>query len=178
MLLCSVIALVIRFIFVVLIIFSIFVLRSSCSVKIIIDIILVHIQEGIVIGANGTFKVTSSGFVGVQVGVHVTVVINIIPAWIFVWFFDFAPLFFADFEPLISSVKAIFEHALLTQADGLRELVTVITGSVSIGVVSVPGSLILIPIFDLVLVAVLVKMSSTLPAFYWEIPDLRPLDSM
>ena len=136
-----------------------------CSVKIIIDIILVYIQEGIVIGANSTCKVAISGFVGVQVGMHVTVVVNIIPAWIFVRFLDFALFFFADFEPLISSVKAIFEHALLTQTNGLRELVAVITDSVSIGVVSVPGSLILIPIFDLVLVAVLVKMSSTLPAF-------------
>ena len=136
-----------------------------CSVKIIIDIILVFIQEGIVIGANGTYKVTSSGFVSVQVGMHFTVVINIVPAWIFVWFLDLTLLSFAVFEPLISSVKAIFEHALLTQADGLRELVAVITDSVSIGVVSVPGSLILIPIFDLVLVAVLVKMSGTLPAF-------------
>ena len=78
--------------------------------------ITLHIR--VVVEASLAEKVTSGAIVFVKVGMHVTEVIDIVPAWLFLWKFNISCSLLAFVDPLISSVEAVFEHALLTNAGG------------------------------------------------------------
>jgi len=158
-------------IFVIIVIFVIF-------IEFIIDFSFVSIQIVIVFGANGIFPVTISLTVGFEVGMHVTVVIDITPAWFFLWKLNVSCSLLTFVDPLISSVYAVFEHALLSQADNLRELVSLseITETFWLFfiwlwfwiefIVSVLGSFSPMSISNVVLVAVGIELSGTFSTLF------------
>jgi len=102
---------------------------------------------------------------------HSTVVIDITPAWFFLWKLNVSINLLTFVDPLISSVYAVFEHALLSQADSLRELVSEFTETFWLFsiwlffwidfIVSVLGSFSPMSISNVVLVAVGIELFGT-----------------
>ena len=142
------------------------IIELSITTKVSCDCSCITKDKIVIKVANLALKVTFVTAVPQKVVIHVTVVIDIVPAWLFLWKFNISCSLLAFVDPLISSVEAVFEHALLTQADGLRKFV-IKKSAVSVGaVVSEFRSFSWMSIPDAVLVAVGIELFGTLFALH------------
>ena len=101
---------------------SVVIVEFSITTKVSCDCSCIVVDILDVKEASRVEKVTSGAIVVcpvcVKVGIHVTEVIDIVPAWLFLWKFNISCSLLTFVDPLISSVEAVFEHALLTKDDG------------------------------------------------------------
>ena len=140
------------------------IIELSITTKVSCDCSCITLDKIVIKAANLASKVTSLTAVPQKVVMHVTVVIDIVPAWLFLWKFNISCSLLAFVDPLISSEEAVCEHALLTKEDGSAKFV-IKTPSV-LGVVSEFRSFSWMSIPDAVLVAVGIELLGTLFALH------------
>merc|ERR1712242_476832 len=136
--------------------------------------IIIVFNQIIVLGANCINEVTVSVYVGIEVSMHVTIIIDITPTWCLFWKLNFSLFILAFLKPLISSPDAIVEHAVLSKAvNFLKNVIVAVATSIN-SVVSISWLLsFCVILFDSILMAVSIELSGTFLASFWQSLEIR-----